>query len=177
MDTIGTSLYHAPCGDLLLGAFKGRLCLCDWRVEAHREAVDRRVRQGLQAVYAAQESDILRQAARELDEYFAGSRQMFEVPLLFVGTPFQKAVWDLLLTIPYGKTLSYGEMARRLDRPAAVRAVARANGANALSIFVPCHRVIGSDGSLTGYGGGLPAKRFLLAAESLPALLSWSADE
>ena len=82
-----------------------------------------------------------------------------------VGTAFQQRVWEGLLSIPYGKTVSYGEMARRIGMPTSVRAVANANGANAISIFIPCHRVIGSDGSLTGYGGGLPAKRFLLDLE------------
>ena len=92
-------------------------------------------------------------------------RTSFDLPLLFAGTDFQKRVWDLLLTIPYGKTLSYGELARQLGLPNATRAVANANGANAISIFAPCHRIIGSDGTLTGYGGGLAAKRFLLELE------------
>ena len=92
---------------------------------------------------------------------------MFDVPLLFVGTDFQKTVWNELLNIPFGTTVSYGEMARRIGMPKAVRAVANANGANAMSIFVPCHRVIGSNRSLTGYGGGLEAKRKMLELEGL----------
>ncbi len=107
----------------------------------------------------------LRAAARELDEYFAGTRQAFDVPLHPSGTPFQLEVWGALLAIPYGQTVSYADIARRIRRPRAVRAVGAANGANPLSIFVPCHRVIGSHGDLTGYGGGLPAKRWLLAHE------------
>ena len=91
----------------------------------------------------------------------------FDIPILFTGTDFQKKVWHKLLEIPYGQTLSYGEMTKRLDIPNAVRAVANANGANAISIFVPCHRVIGSDRSLTGYGGGLAAKKYLLELESI----------
>ena len=90
---------------------------------------------------------------------------MFDIPLLFIGTEFQKNVWHKLLEIPYGKTVSYGELAKLLGIPKAVRAVANANGANAISIFAPCHRVIGSDHSLTGYGGGLAAKRLLLDLE------------
>ena len=89
------------------------------------------------------------------------------MPLLFVGSHFQKSVWQMLLEIPYGQTISYGEMARRIGMPKAVRAVANANGANAISIFAPCHRVIGSDRSLTGYGGGLDTKKFLLALEGV----------
>lgn len=105
----------------------------------------------------------------QLDEYFAGQRREFDVPLMFAGTEFQKVVWDELMLIPHGRTTTYGELARRIGRPAAVRAIANAVGSNALSILVPCHRVIGADGALTGYAGGLPAKRHLLALEnSLP---------
>ena len=107
----------------------------------------------------------------QLNEYFAGQRKEFSVPLLFVGTDFQKTVWNELLKIPFGRTISYGEMARHIGMPQAVRAVANANGANSISIFAPCHRVIGSDHSLTGYGGGLSAKRFLLELESQPRLM------
>lgn len=104
-------------------------------------------------------------ANKQLDEYFHRERRDFDIPLLFVGTDFQKKVWNELLNIPYGTSISYAEMSRRLGVPKAVRALANANGANALSVIVPCHRVIGSDGSLTGYGGGLERKRFLLDLE------------
>ncbi|MGN1263826.1 MAG: methylated-DNA--[protein]-cysteine S-methyltransferase, partial [Prevotella sp.] len=110
-------------------------------------------------------SPVIEQAVEQLDDFFAGKRREFDVPLLFIGTEFQKTVWNELLKIPYGKTVSYGEMARRIGMPKAVRAVANANGANPMSIFAPCHRVIGSDRSLTGYGGGLEAKRKLLELE------------
>ena len=115
-------------------------------------------------------SEVIEKAVRQLDEFFAGKRKEFDLPLLFVGTDFQKAVWNELLKIPFGKTVSYGEMALRIGMPKAVRAVANANGANSISIFAPCHRVIGSDRSLTGYGGGLSAKKFLLELESQPRL-------
>jgi methylated-DNA-[protein]-cysteine S-methyltransferase len=101
----------------------------------------------------------------QLEEYFAGERTTFELPLHPLGTPFQLAVWQELALIPYGVTISYGELARRIDQPLAVRAVGAANGRNPLPIIVPCHRVIGSNGSLTGFGGGLPTKRYLLALE------------
>lgn len=104
-------------------------------------------------------------AARQLMEYFAGSRRCFDLPLAPRGTPFQLAVWRALLSIPYGETVSYGELAQRLGTPGAARAVGVANGANPLPVIVPCHRVIGADGSLTGFGGGLPIKRALLALE------------
>jgi methylated-DNA-[protein]-cysteine S-methyltransferase len=104
-------------------------------------------------------------AAKQLNEYFAGERQHFDLPLHPIGTPFQVSVWNALAKIPYGATISYGEMARRIGQPQAVRAVGAANGRNPIPIVLPCHRVIGADGSLTGFGGGLPTKRFLLALE------------
>ena len=157
--------YVSPCGELLLGAFEGRLCLCDWQTEKHRGFVDRRLMHLLHADMQEGTSEVIATAARQLDGYFAGERKTFDVPLLFVGTDFQKKVWNDLLHIPYGETISYGGMAMRIGMPKAVRAVANANGANAISIFAPCHRVIGSDKSLTGYGGGLEAKKYLLNLE------------
>ena len=107
---------------------------------------------------------------RQLDEYFAGQRRHFDLLLHPLGTPFQLAVWQELRRIPYGSTISYGELARRIRKPQAMRAVGAANGRNPLPIVVPCHRVIGADGSLTGFGGGLPTKRCLLALEhAMPA--------
>ena len=134
-------LYESPCGLLRLGSWKDSLCLCDWSVEKHSVSVDRHLKKGL------------------------------DVPLLFLGTDFQKRVWRELLDIPYGTTVSYVEMARRIGMPKAVRAVANANGANIISIFAPCHRVIGSNHSLTGYRGGLEAKRALLALEGIRDVL------
>lgn len=157
--------YHSPCGDLMLGSFEDQLCLCDWAIETRRDRVDKRLRRKMQADYEESTSDIIQEAWKELDEYFAKKRTAFDIPLLFVGTDFQKEVWLKLLEIPYGSTLSYGELASALGYPKSVRAVANANGANAISIFAPCHRVIGSNHSLTGYGGGLAAKRLLLDLE------------
>jgi methylated-DNA-[protein]-cysteine S-methyltransferase len=101
----------------------------------------------------------------QLEQYFAGTRTEFTLPLAPRGTPFQRRVWDVLTTIPYGETRSYAQVAAAVGNPSAVRAVGLANGRNPISIVVPCHRVIGSDGSLTGYGGGLARKRFLLDLE------------
>ena len=108
---------------------------------------------------------VLVRAERQLAEYFAGQRHAFDVPLEPVGTPFQLSAWSGLREIPYGETWTYGRQAAAIGRPRAPRAVGAANGQNPLSIFVPCHRVIGADGSLTGYAGGLESKRFLLALE------------
>lgn len=160
-----TQRYESPCGMLVLGSFGNKLCLCDWQTEKHREHVSNRLRRLLDAEFSDGISAIIDTAIIQLDEYFNGKRQNFDIPLLFVGTDFQKKVWDTLLTIPFGKTVSYREIATRIGNPKAVRAVANANGANSISIFAPCHRVIGSDHTLTGYGGGLPAKEYLLKLE------------
>lgn len=114
----------------------------------------------------------LPETARQLGEYFAGKRREFDLPLRLDGTSFQQRVWRVLLEIPYGATWSYGELAKRIDNPNASRAVGLANGRNPISILVPCHRVIGADGSLTGYGGGLERKRWLLAHEGLEYALN-----
>jgi methylated-DNA-[protein]-cysteine S-methyltransferase len=107
---------------------------------------------------------------RQLTEYFDGTRREFDLPLRLQGTPFQTRVWRELTEIPYGQTWSYGQLARRIDKPSASRAVGLANGRNPISILVPCHRVIGADGSLTGYGGGLERKRWLLLHENTDRL-------
>ena len=117
------------------------------------------------AVIKASANAILRQATDELQRYFAGERVTFTCPLDLHGTPFQLAVWQALCSIPYGETRSYADVARLIRRPTACRAVGAANGANPVAIIVPCHRVIGSNGTLTGYGGGLPTKAWLLQLE------------
>lgn len=164
---IRTRIYESPCGVLLLGSYGDMLCLCDWLTEIHHGRVRRRLERLLRAGFVEEAAPVTDEAARQLDEYFAGKRRAFDVPLLFAGTEFQKEVWSELLKIPYGETVSYGCIARRIGMPKAVRAVANANGANPLSVFVPCHRVIGSDRSLTGYGGGIEVKRRLLELEGV----------
>jgi methylated-DNA-[protein]-cysteine S-methyltransferase len=111
-------------------------------------------------------SAVVAAAARQLEEYFTGERTAFDLPLDLRGTPFQRTAWLALAEIPFGETVSYAEQARRLGRPSAVRAVGAANGRNPLPIVLPCHRVVGSDGSLTGFGGGLEVKRALLEHEA-----------
>lgn len=163
--TVWVSPYSSPCGGLWLGAFGERLCLCDWVSKESGEAVRRQLQGRLNARFEPGCPEVLAQAAAELDEYFAGKRKTFDVPLLFAGTAFRQAVWQELLRIPYGATASYREIAERIGNPKAVRAVAAANAANPMSLFVPCHRVIGSDRRLAGYGGGLAVKAALLAME------------
>lgn len=166
MNTIFVTKYMSPVGEMILGSVDGRLCLCDWVVKGHREAVDRHVRRYTDAEYSMETTPVIMQAIIQLDEYFRGERWTFDVPLLFIGTDFQRAVRTELIRIPYGSAISYAELARRIGNPKAVRAVAAANAINPISIFVPCHRVVGSDGTLTGYGGGLSAKKFLLELEA-----------
>lgn len=165
---IVTRQYEAPCGGLVLGSWGDALCLCDWTGVRHSGRVAARLRRLLGAGFYEGRSTVTDLAAAQLDEYFAGTRREFDVPLLFAGTDFQKTAWEALLAIPYGSTVTYGELARRIGLPGAVRAVANANGANALSIFAPCHRVIGAGARLTGYAGGLPAKEYLLSLEGVP---------
>lgn len=153
-----TKTIASPVGPLKLVASDAGLVAIIWHD-------DRPGRVRLGDLEEGRDHPVLLHAERELGEYFAGERTSFSVPLDMVGTDFQKAVWNALLTIPFGETRSYGEIARQVGRPTAFRAVGAANGQNPLSIIAPCHRVIGSDGSLTGFGGGLPAKQYLLGLE------------
>ena len=118
------------------------------------------------SILSAEGKEIFNKCTAQLDEYFSGGRKNFELPIGQEGTAFQQKVWNELMQIPYGKTISYLQLAQRLGNVKAIRAAASANGRNQLCIVVPCHRVIGSDGSLTGYGGGLPGKKWLLDLEA-----------
>lgn len=163
---IYTQVYHSPCGDLLLGSLGDQLCLCNWTNRRNADAVLSRLYRYLHADITSSKSATIDMAISQLDEYFHSVRRTFSVPLLFAGTPFQQAVWSALLTVPYGKTITYLQLAERIGCPQSVRAVANAVGANAMSILVPCHRIVGTNGTLTGYAGGLPTKRFLLQWET-----------
>lgn len=165
MSTISIQYFQTPLGELILGAYENRLCMADWRYRKDRERIDSRVQKALHAIFVEEENDVLDLAKEELEAYFKGSRQTFDIPLLLVGTAFQKSVWQALLQIPFGTTVSYRDLAQHIENKTALRAVASAVGANAISIFIPCHRVIGADGSLRGYAGGLEAKKKLLALE------------
>lgn len=158
MEAIQIQFYHSPYGELMLGSYGDRLCLCDWGGGKRRETIGRRLCAALHTDYEEGASEVIVRTVIQLDEYFARRRTSFDIPLLFVGTDFQKSVWQELLNIPYGETVSYGELSRRLGHPKAVRAVAAANGANALSILVPCHRVVGSNRKLVGYAAWVGGK-------------------
>lgn len=148
----------SPVGVLTLVARDDRLAAVLWEQERAN-----RVRLG--ELLRDDEHPLLQQTALQLGEYFSGQRRHFELELDFAGTAFQREVWAALMTIPFGETRSYGDIARQIGKPSAVRAVGAANGRNPLSIIAPCHRVIGASGSLTGFAGGLQAKQFLLALE------------
>lgn len=154
-----------PLGPMLAGATDGALALLEFADRRQLASQIRRIGRRLGAVWVPEPSGIVDRAASELEEYFEGSRREFTLPLLPLGSDFERAVWDALREIPYGETRSYADVARRVGRPSAVRAVGRANGMNALAIVVPCHRVVGADGRLVGYGGGLWRKERLLAGE------------
>lgn len=156
---------QTPVGELLLGSHAGQLVLCDWRYRKMRDQVDARLQRFFDAAYTEGTDPVLDETRRQLDAYFDGALQQFDLPLGFAGSAFQQSVWQALCRIPYGQTASYLDLSCRVGNEKAVRAVAAANGANAISIIVPCHRIIGSDGSLTGYAGGLPAKKRLLSLE------------
>lgn len=149
----------SPIGDLLIVAADERIAA----IHFDGQGIER-FRRGV----PVRDDDwpVLVEAKRQLREYFAGARRDFDLPLDFGGTDFQRSVWETLLTIPYGETWSYADVANRLGKPTATRAVGAANGQNPIPIVGPCHRVIGKNGSLTGFGGGLPLKEKLLALES-----------
>jgi AraC family transcriptional regulator of adaptative response/methylated-DNA-[protein]-cysteine methyltransferase len=142
------------------------VCLCEFTDRRMLESEFNDLRKRLNAVILPADGNVhLRQLEAELHQYFAGDRKVFEVPLDTPTTPFRQRVWDELRTIPYGSTRSYADQARRIGNPKAVRAVASANGHNRVAIVIPCHRVIGADGSLVGYAGGLARKQWLLDLE------------
>jgi methylated-DNA-[protein]-cysteine S-methyltransferase len=146
----------SPLGPLLLVADASGLCQVNFARNGRNAPANPGWREDASA---------FAQPIRQLSAYFAGELETFDLPLAPQGTPFQQKVWDELLNIPYGETISYGELAKRIGNPNASRAVGLANGSNPIPIIIPCHRVIGSNGKLTGYGGGLPIKEKLLALE------------
>lgn len=148
------TIYHCRLGDMLMGSEDGKLCLCRWATDG-----------GLHEAEGTT-STVLEEARRQLDEYFAGTRTAFRLPVEAKGTAFQQRVWSALARIPHGTTMSYARLAASIGSPKAYRAVAQACHANPIAIIIPCHRVIGADGKLTGYAGGLDRKRSLLALEA-----------
>lgn len=164
-NVIVMSRLTTPLGPMFICATDKGVCLLEFVDRRMLETEFEDLQKRLNANIIAGENEHIKQAKQELAAYFAGERKSFEVALVTPTTPFRQNVWDALLKIPFGKTCSYGELANKLNNPGAVRAVGTANGHNRISIIIPCHRVIGADGSLTGYGGGLERKRWLLELE------------
>lgn len=161
--------FASPCGLLLLGELDEKLCCCDWVEEASSASsvVSRslgRLKEK-KLVFVQGQTPFLEEVARQLTAYFEGRLRDFSIPFHLVGSSFQVRVWEALQTIPYGETVSYAELASRIGAPRAYRAIGQANHVNPISIILPCHRVIGSNGALVGYGGGLATKEYLLALE------------
>jgi methylated-DNA-[protein]-cysteine S-methyltransferase len=150
----------SPVGPLTLVAADGALAGLYMSMQRHAP-----VPEAFGEPDSSQHGGVLAAAARQLEQYFGGERTEFDLPLTMDGTAFQRRVWAALRGIPYGETISYGQLADRIGRPTAPRAVGLANGRNPIGIIVPCHRVVGADGSLTGYGGGIERKQYLLAHE------------
>ena len=165
MNQISIQFCKTKIGELIFGSFEDKLCLLDFKYRKMRKTVDERIKKGLKANFKEHNTEIIEKARAELDEYFQGNRKEFDIILQMVGTDFQKSVWNALLKVPYGTTSTYLQLAFDINNEKAVRAVASANGANSMAIIIPCHRIIGSNGGLVGYGGGLPVKKRLLKLE------------
>ena len=165
MNQIHIQFYQTKPAEFILGSFEDQLCLLDFRYRKMRATVDRRLQHYLDAQFVEQDNALLRVTRQQIDEYLVGDRKQFDLPLLMLGTDFQLSVWQALRQLPYGTTCSYSQLASEIGRASAVRAVAAANGANALMLAVPCHRVIAANGGLGGYAGGSSLKKQLLALE------------
>lgn len=166
IEPIYISEKRLPCGGALtLGSWNNRLVVADWIDGWHHSTIMNRLQKYTKASVVKSTSKVIEAASDWLDAYFEGSKEPPDFDLLFLGTDFQKRVWQLLLEIPYGETITYGELAQEAGTPKAARAVGVAVGDNPFSIIGPCHRVIGKDKSLTGYGGGFDVKKYLLAHE------------
>ena len=142
MEAINIIRYLSPVGEMMIGSHGGKLCICDWAKEKRRGTIDRRICRRLNAEYEEGTSEVIEQAVSQLREYFQGERRDFDIPIVFTGSEFQNSVWHELMKVPYGSTISYAELARRIHHPRAVRAVASANATNPISIFVPCLSLI-----------------------------------
>lgn len=165
MNQVNIKHHKTKYGELTIASFDNQLCMLDWRYRKMRKSIDTRILKGLHAEFIEKDTPVIEETIKQLDEYFNLQRKEFDLPLLMVGTSFQKNVWNALINVPYSTTSTYLQLAKDISNEKAVRAVANANGANAMSIIIPCHRIIGTNGELTGYAGGLPTKKRLLDLE------------
>lgn len=169
MNQVSIQHHRTEIGELTLGSFRGRLCLLGFGRVQMNGSGEVGIRRRLQTEFVEQDDTILQKTRKEIDEYLAGGRKTFDIPVLMVGTDFQKSVWNELLNVPYGATSTYLQIARAIGTEKAVRAVGNACKANPIGIIVPCHRIIGSGGRLGGYYGGLTLKERLLNLEQRQA--------
>ena len=170
---ITTTKIKTSLGNMIAAANDDGLCMFDFEYRKMMPGIQKRISSFLQDEFAEGQHPLFEQLQAELDEYLSGKRQIFNLPLVMTGTVFQNKVWNELLNIPYGTTRSYMQQAKVLGDEKAIRAVARANGENCFAIIVPCHRVVGTNGSLTGYAGGLKNKKWLLEHEAKHAGVSY----
>ena len=157
--------WMSPCGRITMADMAGRLVMADWTDGWHHATVTRRIERRAKVFFVEGRTPLIDRTIEELEAYFAGERRTFDLPLAYYGTDFQIRVWRALERIPYGRLVTYADIAREAGSPRATRAAGVAVGENPFTIIVPCHRVVGRDGTLTGYGGGYAAKRRLLALE------------
>jgi len=165
MNRINIQHHQIDIGELLIGSSGDRLCLLWFGTNKVGRAVEDLISKRLDAEFVERNDEVLEKTRKQVSEYLSGKRKEFDVPLLMIGTDFQRRVWKALIRIPYGATSTYRKIAEDIGIPRAVRAVGGAAGANPISIIIPCHRVIGSNGALVGYGGGLALKAWLLKLE------------
>jgi methylated-DNA-[protein]-cysteine S-methyltransferase len=172
MSSIYIQYHKTKIGELILGSFENKLCLLDFKYRRMRSTVDNRITKELNTKYLEKDNDVLAETKKQINEYLNGTRIKFDVPILMVGSDFQRQVWNELLKVKYGETATYLDISKRIDNPKAVRAAASANGANAIALIVPCHRIIESNGGLGGFGGGLTVKKRLLNIEIKNTILN-----
>lgn len=166
MNEINIKYYKSKYGELIIATYENKLCMLDWRYRKMRTTIDSRITKALDSVFVEKDNDLIEKTIIQLNEYFNLERKEFDIPLLFKGSPFQEEVWKKLLKVPYGQTSTYLQLSKAIKNEKAIRAVASANGANAISIIVPCHRIISTNGDLRGYAGGLSVKKKLLDLEN-----------
>lgn len=162
--------HTTPVGEIVIAATDEALVLCDWKCNRHRLNSQKRIEEYFGEKFREEKNETIEKTIVQLKEYFEKKRKEFDIPLLLIGTEFQKRIWKLLMGIEYGETIDYSTLAERYGDKKAVRGVAQAVGKNPISIIVPCHRIIGKNGTLTGYAGGVETKNKLLNIEGITLL-------
>ena len=159
---INIQFHKTKYAEFILGSYDNKLCLLDYKYRKMRQALDNKIRKMLNAGFTEKEDEILCKTKTQINEYFMGERTTFDIPLLMVGTEFEKDVWRSLLKVPYGQTATYSDLVSNSNNINTLKSISKANGSNSIALIVPCHRIIDDNGDLVGYGGGLPLKLKLL---------------